>query len=283
MRATPSLMGKGFWARSLEQFQRSASIALKAEAIKGAQGPFMLQDFRAPGSTEDCKLLSDKEIGGFSKVALDWVPFASQTHPASSSTPASESSTSTGTGYARFHGTISTELPKDNPKIQRTGFAAWRTPDQQPTMFGKSVWDIDPYVYLAMRVKSDGRSYFINLQTESVEPTDLHQHRLFTKRPGEWETVFVKWNDFVRTNHGFVIEPQTEMLRSKVTTVGIGLTDRRPGPFELCIERVWATNNLEEVEAGEAEADEAATEKARQARESELKNRQGQSIRWSTR
>lgn len=150
-------------------------------------------------------------------------------------------------------------------------------------MFGKSLWDIDPYVYLAMRVKSDGRSYFINLQTDSVVPTDLHQHRLFAKRPGEWETVFVKWNDFVRTNHGFVVEPQTEMLRSKVTTVGVGLTDRRPGPFELCIERIWATNDVEEADAAEAEADAAATEKARQARESELRNKQGQSIRWSIR
>ncbi|KAI8179953.1 Complex I intermediate-associated protein 30 [Colletotrichum sp. SAR 10_65] len=278
MRATPSLMGKGFWARSLDHFKRSATIAFKAEGIKGAQGPYILQDFRAPNSTEDCKLLSDREIGGFSEVALDWVPSTS-----SSPTQTSESTPPTRTGYARFHGTISTALPKDDPKIQRTGFAAWRTPNQQPTVFGKSLWDIDPYVYLAMRVKSDGRSYFINLQTDSVVPTDLHQHRLFAKRPGEWETVFVKWNDFVRTNHGFVVEPQTEMLRSKVTTVGVGLTDRRPGPFELCIERIWATNDVEEAEAAEAEADAAATEKARQARESELRNKQGQSIRWSTR
>ncbi|KAF9872187.1 complex I intermediate-associated protein 30 [Colletotrichum karsti] len=275
MRATPSLMSKGFWARSLDHFKRSATIAFKAEAIKGAQGPFMLQDFRAPGSTEDCKLLSDQQIGGFSQVALDWVPSTSHT-----STAPSEN-ISTNSGYARFHGSISTDLPKDNLKIERTGFAAWRTPDQQPTVFGKSLWDIDPYVYLAMRVKSDGRSYFINLQTESVVPTDLHQHRLFAKRPGEWETVFVKWNDFVRTNHGFVVEPQTEMLRSKVRTLGVGLTDRKPGPFELCVERVWATNDLDEAEATEADADAAATEKARQARESELKNKQGQSIRWS--
>lgn len=254
------------------------ATAFKAEAVKGAEGPYMLQDFRAPGSTQDCKRLSDQEIGGFSQVSLDWVP---STPSASPITPSE--TTPNSSGYACFHGSISIDLPKDNPKIQRTGFAAWRTPDQKPTVFGKSVWDIDPYVYLAMRVKSDGRSYLINLQTESVVPTDLHQHRLFAKRPGEWETVFVKWNDFVRTNHGFVVEPQTEMLRSKVRTLGVGLTDRKPGPFELCIERVWATNDVEEVAAAEADADAAATEKARQARESELRNKRGQSIRWSSR
>lgn len=250
----------------------------KAEAIKGPSGPYLLQDFRAPGSTDDCKLLSDQEIGGFSHSALDWVP----SRQSSSSTTISSQSNPARTGYARFHGTISTDLPKDKPKIQRTGFAAWRTPDQRPTFFGKSLWDIDPYSYLAMRVKSDGRSYFINLQTDSVVSTDLHQHRLFAKRPGEWETVFVKWNDFVRTNHGFVVEPQTEMLRSKVKSVGVGLTDRVTGPFELFIEKIWATNDVEEAE-GEGESDVLAAQEAREARESELRNRQGKSIRWKER
>ncbi|CAI4210990.1 unnamed protein product [Parascedosporium putredinis] len=119
------------------------------------------------------------------------------------------------TGFARFHGAISTELPKDRPEIQRTGYAAWRTPDRKRTVFGRSYWDIDPYDYLAIRIKSDGRSYFVNVQTDSIVPTDLHQHRLFAKRPGEWETVLIPWNDFVRTNHGMVIEPQTEILRQR--------------------------------------------------------------------
>lgn len=253
----------------------TATVA-KAEGIKGPSGPYILQDFRTPGSTDDCKLMSDQEIGGFSHSALDWVSSSSS---ATATTTSPQSTPTTSAGHARFHGTISTDLPKNDPKIQRTGFAAWRTPDQKPTLFGKAVWDIDPYSYLAMRVKSDGRSYFINLQTDSVVPTDLHQHRLFAKRPGEWETVFVKWNEFVRTNHGFVIEPQTEMLRSKVTTVGVGLTDRVPGPFELCIERIWATNDVDEIDGGSG-SDILAADEAREARESELRNRQGESVRW---
>lgn len=206
--------------------------------------------------------MSDVDIGGFSTAHLDWVPAAQTMTTAPSNSP-------TG-GYARFHGTISTELPKDRPDIQRTGYAAWRTLDRKRTVFGKSLWDIDPYAYLALRIKSDGRSYFINVQTESVVPTDLHQHRLFSKRPGEWETIVVKWNDFVRTNHGFVVEPQTEILRQKVRSIGLGLTDRVPGPFELCIERIWATNDPSEgsrVEDG-------------QGQEGELKNKHGEKIRW---
>ncbi|TQN75244.1 Complex I intermediate-associated protein 30 [Colletotrichum shisoi] len=278
MWATPSLLNKGIWARTMDEFKRRASIAVKAEGIKGPSGPFVIQDFRTPGSTDDCKIMTDQEIGGFSHGALEWVP----SRPSTTTTSSQSSPASSTRGYARFHGTISTDLPKNDPKIQRTGFAAWRTPDQKPTLFGKAVWDIDPYSYLALRVKSDRRSYFINLQTDSVVPTDLHQHRLFAKRPGEWETVFIRWNGFVRTNHGFVVEPQMEMLRSKVTTVGLGLTDRVPGPFELCIERIWATNDVEEA-VEESDGDMMAAQEAREARESELRNREGKSIRWRER
>ncbi|KPM39093.1 hypothetical protein AK830_g7471 [Neonectria ditissima] len=252
MRPTPFLVSKGILGRTMT-----------FEAIKGASGPRPLYDFNAPAPVRDCIVMSDRAIGGYSESHFEYTT-AGETKQPSEPSP---SPSHTPTSFARFHGTISTRLPTNHPNIERTGFAGFRTPDQRPTLFGRSLWDIDPYIYLAMRVKSDGRAYFINLQTESVEPSDLHQHRLFSKRPGQWETVLVKWNDFVRTNHGFVIEPQTEMLRQKVMTVGIGLTDRTEGPFELCIERVWATNDS--TEGGIADKSD----------ESELRNRKGERIR----
>lgn len=174
---------------------------------------------------------SDADIGGSSNVALDYVP-----------------ATSLETAHARFYGRISIDLPPDRPKVQRTGYAMWRSRDRGATIFGKSLWDVDPYAYLALRIKSDGRKYFVNLQTESVVYTDIHQHRLFAQRAGEWETVLINWNEFVRTNHGTVVEPQSEILRQKVRTVGIGLTDRIPGPFSLSIGKIWATNGFAEDE-----------------------------------
>ena len=211
--------------------------------------------------------MSDVDIGGFSTAHLDWE--RSSLHPPGPPTPP-QASRSAGYGYARFHGSISVELPQGRPNIERSGYAAWRTLDRPSTMFGKTLWNIDPYAYLALRVKSDGRSYLINVQTESVVPTDIHQHRLFTKRPGEWETVLIKWNDFVRTNHGFVVEPQAEILRQKVRTIGIGLTDRVPGPYELCIERIWATNDFGELD----DVDGASSQ------EGELKDKHGRRITW---
>lgn len=257
-------MSKGFMGRSLDELKRLSQIAFSLEGIKGASTPYELHSFRSAESLYDCKVMSDVDIGGFSEAQLDWRPPSTDS---AFGTPPAEDTTH---GYARFHGSISTQLPRNRPDIERTGYAAWRTLDRPATLFGRSLWNIDPYVYLALRIKSDGRSYFVNVQTESVVPTDLHQHRLFSKRPGEWETVLIKWNDFVRTNHGFVVEPQTELLRQKVRTIGIGLTDRIPGPFDLSIDRIWATNNPNDAEG----IDIGAT------KEGELKNKHGQAVKW---
>ncbi|KAG6004699.1 hypothetical protein E4U21_000854 [Claviceps maximensis] len=272
---------------------------MKLEAVKGPMGPRPLYEFNNPSSIRDCVLMSDRLIGGSSQSNLDFVTESSsstttsssssssssssdsatdlpRTNPSSSpilsspaaQTPKSQPQSQPPTSYARFHGRISTSLPDNRPAIQRSGYAAFRTPDQHATLFGRSVWDIDPYTYLALRIKSDGRAYFVNIQTEAVEPSDLHQHRLFAKHPGQWETIMIKWNDFVRTNHGFVVEPQAELLRQKVRTVGIGLTDRVEGPFELCIDRIWATNQVHEG-ATVVKSD-----------KTDLKNKKGQTIHW---
>ena len=193
--------------------------------------PYFLLDLSDPAIVQVCKTMSDADIGGSSTASLDHIP-------RTSSQPA----------HARFHGSISTELPRNRPQVQRTGFAGWRNKDRPPTLFGKSLWDLDPYTYLALRVKSDGRKYFVNIQTESIVYTDLHQHRLHVRKPGEWETVFIEINAFVRTNHGEVVEPQTEMMRQKVRTLGLSLTDRVPGPFDLAISSVWASNSDERDE-----------------------------------
>lgn len=203
--------------------------------------------------------MSDEDIGGFSKAQLDWVPFPSNEPRRAAPSPPNPPSPASSLGYARLHGHISTRLPPNRPDIHRSGYAAFRTRNRPPTIFGKALWDIDPYVYLALRVRSDGRAWFVNVQTESLVPSDLHQHRLLAKRPGRWETVLIKWNDFVRTNHGFLVEPQSEILRRRVKSIGLGLIDRVEGPFDLCIESVWATNDAREATV-DVEVDEKKTQ-----------------------
>lgn len=66
-----------------------------------------------------------------------------------------------------------------------------------------------------------------------------------------WETVLLPFHSFVRTNHGLVVEPQTSLLRQRIKSIGIGLTDRVEGPYDLRIHRIWATNGMSEEEIEE--------------------------------
>ena len=164
-----------------------------------------LWDFSTPAGITTCVDMCDKDIGGFSDAQMEYVP-KSETDPA----------------HMRFSGTISNRLPPNEVDVERTGYAAWRTQDRPSTLFGKTLWDVDRYEYLALHVKTDGRKYKVNLQTESLVYTDIHQHRLYAKHPGHWETILIRWNDFVRTNHGIVVEPQSEINKEKVRTIGVG-------------------------------------------------------------
>lgn len=240
MRPSACLLAPGMIRRSLDELKRWSNMVVSMEGIKAPTGPYRLLDFRDPDTIASCKTMSDGDMGGFSTVSLEHVP-ATTVEPA----------------YARFHGNICLDLPRNRPDVQRTGYAAWRNRDRPSSIFGKSLWNMDPYAFLALRVKSDGRKYFVNVQSETIVYTDIHQHRLYTRRTGEWETVLIKWSDFVRTNYGQVVEPQTELMTAKVRTVGIGLTDRVPGPYDLAISQVWATNGLDDSgsEPGVTEAE----------------------------
>lgn len=242
----------GFWRRSMDEFKRQANLAITMQGIHEPQRPYPLIQFQRGEDIDRCKIMCDKDVGGFSKAALAFQD--GKRHAESKQEKGiignEGSEEEAEPAHVLFSGSISTELPPNKPDVQRSGYAAWRTRDRGWWMFGKLLWDIDPYSYLALRIKSDGRKYFVNIQTESIVPTDIHQHLLPTFTPGQWETVIIPFSAFVRTNHGMVVEPQREMLRQKVRSVGIGLIDRVPGPFELAIADVYATNREPVREVG---------------------------------
>lgn len=148
------------------------------QGITGEFDDLEIHSFRHPSSLENIRTFSDADMGGFSKVNMDLEPFLNEGGEEKQY-------------YGRFHGNISIELPPDRPMIQRSGYAAWRTIQRGRTLFGQPFWNVDPYRFLALRIKSSGSKYFINIQTDSIVETDLHQHRLFAKTPGQWEIIHV--------------------------------------------------------------------------------------------
>ncbi|CAK9438752.1 uncharacterized protein LODBEIA_P29760 [Lodderomyces beijingensis] len=158
---------------------------------------------------------SDQEIGGFSTVNFEIDPQERCGH---------------------FFGELSLDLPKDNLTVTRSGYAMFRTRDQlQSWISGDKFWDWSQYSALVLRVKGDRRKYMVNIQANTPLVTDLFQHRLFLNHPGQWETVVIPLSDFVMTNWG-VIQDGSEINKSEIKTIGIGLLDKQYGPYSLKID-----------------------------------------------
>ncbi|KAK9450994.1 complex I intermediate-associated protein 30-domain-containing protein [Limtongia smithiae] len=185
---------------------------------------FPMVQFNNPDSLKECIVRSDKEIGGYSSAHLDWEAKQSCAH---------------------FHGTLSLDLPAGRPEVQRSGYAMFRTKDRPKNFMDEDIyWDLETLSHIALRVKGDRRKYFVNIQSKTSLPTEIHQHRLFLYNPGEWEVAVIPLKHFLLTNWGRV-EAVQEVNRSKLKTVGIGLLDRRYGPFSLYVDWIKAISDDE--------------------------------------
>ncbi|KAJ3045503.1 hypothetical protein HDV00_009157 [Rhizophlyctis rosea] len=204
-------------------FRRSWDY-VKNESIAGVQWDngwkkeMPMFDFTEVEKLEDWIVGSDADIGGLSEAYWGFTP----------------------ENTALFWGNISTEIPA-GVKLERSGYAGIRSKERPRTLFHRPRFDTSYFRYLAIRARGDTRQWFVNLQTETIFPSYLWQHRLYFQNPGEWETVLVPFRDFVLTAHGFVQQRQLVMNRTKVKTVGFSIV-RQPGPFQLEIDWIKAVN-----------------------------------------
>ncbi|OZJ06600.1 hypothetical protein BZG36_00430 [Bifiguratus adelaidae] len=207
-----------FLKRSAAQVKNDSLKALRME-VQPWKRELPMLSLNSPKDLERWAIGCDMDIGGFSEANLEM----------------------TENGTARFWGNISTKLP-DNPEIKQSGYAAIRSKPGAPSFFGIPCWDTTLFRYLALRVRGDDRKYFVNIQTDGIIQTDLYQHRLFLRKPGEWETVMIPFRDFILTNNGQIQPDQIEMFREKVKTIGISLIDRQEGPFNIELDWIKALN-----------------------------------------
>jgi len=178
----------------------------------------LLYDFTNQQTIREFDCITDADTGGVSTAELTMSKY----------------------GRALFHGNLSSKL-LDDEKFDDAGFAAIRS----KVRFGRynkiECHELDERpAAIEIKYRADGRTYNINLQTESIAlvdtTRDLLQNIMYTKGGPYWHVHRIPITWFNVTHNGFLQDRQYKFPRIK--TVGVSLTDNLTGPFRLEIEYI---------------------------------------------
>jgi len=126
-----------------------------------------------------------------------------------------------GPGVARFAGTVSLE--------RGGGFASVRTPPRD--------WDAAGATAFVLRVLGDGKTYKLTLRTGDGFDGIQYQAR-FAPPAGEWTELRLAVADFLPTFRGRVVPGAPSLDPARVRALGLMISDRQAGPFELLVDRI---------------------------------------------
>ena len=104
------------------------------------------------------------------------------------------------------------------------------------------------YEGLAMRVKTDGRVYRLNLHCADHSPDDVYQME-FTTSPGRWDTLILPFAHFRLVSAGRLRQEGYELDPRRVDGMGILLADQKQGPFKLEVQWVKAIEGYDARQA----------------------------------
>jgi hypothetical protein len=124
-------------------------------------------------------------------------------------------------GIARFHGSVSLE--------QSGGFASVRTLPRD--------WDTAGATAFLLRVHGDGKTYKFTIRTDDRFDGIQYQVR-FAAAAGEWCEVRLPVSEFVATFRGRKLPFAPSLDPAKVRALGLMISDRQAGAFELLVDRV---------------------------------------------
>lgn len=99
--------------------------------------------------------------------------------------------------------------------------------------------NLDGYDTIALRLKGDGRTYYVNLMTSSLASASSYRSPIETSQ-GKWQEIRINMKDFVYTSFGRVVAGVAPPKGSDVQSVGITLADKKAGPFRLELDWIRA-------------------------------------------
>jgi hypothetical protein len=174
-------------------------------------------------TAEGWQLISDQSVGGKSECSIEFAP------------PAESSGASSGSGV--FAGVLNSDA-SGNSKLAKSGFCAarYRLPPRDE--------DLGQYEGLAMRVKSDGRTYTVNVQCDTWFADDLYQGFIVTPKD-EWVTVELPFKQFLLTSAGYVRTEQRVFKPETLSTIALCLTSAKAPVVGVGLRLPGAVNSVE--------------------------------------
>jgi hypothetical protein len=161
----------------------------------------VLIDFSSPGVLRHWRTIADTVMGGVSEGTIS----------------------NGSAGFVRFHGIVSLD--------NNGGFVSVRTP---PMPF-----DLVGYEGISLRVRGDGKTYHLRLRTEDAFDGVAYRAR-FATLPDEWTTVRLPFSDFRPTYRGNELPEAPPLDPAGVRQLGLMITDRQEGPFDLHLASIKA-------------------------------------------
>ncbi|CAM9571515.1 unnamed protein product, partial [Heterosigma akashiwo] len=167
--------------------------------------------FDTPEKIESWDSVTDSGYGGKSRANIQHIVGSSST-------------------YARFSG--NTSLHKSG-KLVRSGFCAIRSQKWEPPL------PLEDFEGLEISLRTDGRTYTLNMEPEAFMPNELYQGFL-TTQPGKWDIVQLPFNRLLCTLGGYPKTNQQQVDKLKLISLGIAIADGKEGEFQVDIEYIKA-------------------------------------------
>ena len=95
-----------------------------------------------------------------------------------------------------------------------------------------------------VRVRGDGRSYKFTARTDPGFDSAIYQS-VFTTKKGQWEEHRLPFKQFIPTFRGRVLSGEPPLDPAKVTAVGLLISDKQVGPFQLELAWIKVTTRSE--------------------------------------
>jgi len=146
---------------------------------------------------------------------------------------------------ALFSGILSTQVPKDG-KLKRTGYCNMICKRPRKSFGRDSYFEWMAYTHLLLRVRGDGRPYFINISCEGyfdVNWHDIYSYILYTRGGPYWQFVKIPFSKFYMASKGRIQDKQSPVPLTRITQFGISIMDKVSGPYHLEIDYVGLQND----------------------------------------